>query len=92
MAPLLYLLALYRLAYPAGTDQFLPEMIAALSGTDFGQEPLAAAITVCSLLYGLLILAAAMWLTLPPKNKKLAEELEQLNLKLQQFIKEHPVK
>ncbi len=91
MAPLLYLLALYRLAYPAGANQFLPEMITALSGTDFGQEPLAAAITVCSLLYGLLILAAAMWLTLPPKNKKLAEELEQLNLKLQQFIKEHPV-
>lgn len=92
LAPLLYLLALYRLAYPAGGDRILPETIAALSETGFGQKPLSTAIAVCSLLYGLLILATAMWLTLVPKNKTAAEESEQLFLKLQQFMKEHPVK
>lgn len=92
LAPMLYILALYRLFYPGSANHFLPEMITALSGTGFGQAPLAAAAAACSLLYGLLILAAALWLTLVPKNKKPAEELEQLHLKLQQFMAEHPVK
>ena len=92
LAPALYLLSLYRLVYPGSANRFLPEMIAALSGTDWGQKPLTIAVTVCSLLYGLLVLAAAIWLTLVPKNRKPAEQVEQIFLKLQQFTADHPVK
>lgn len=92
LAPMLYLLALYRLVYPAGENQFPPKLITAFFGTGLEQEPLMIVLAACSLLYGLLILAAAMWLTLVPKNKKAAEASEQLFLKLQQFMKEHPVK
>lgn len=92
LAPMLYLLSLYRLAFLGGTDLLLPDAIAFLSKAGFQQEPLSAAIILCAVLYGLLILAVALWLTLLPKNKELGEQSEQIYLKLQQFAAEHPVK
>ena len=92
LAPMLYLLGLYRLVFLGSTDFFLTEALTTLSQTGFQQEPLAAAITLCAILYGLLVLAAALWLTLVPKNKILAEQSEQLYLKLQKFAADHPIK
>lgn len=92
LTPMLYLLGLYRLVFLGGADFFLTEALTTLSQTGFGQEPLAAAITLCAILYGLLILATTLWLTLVPKNKVLAEQLEQLHLKLQKFAADHPIK
>lgn len=56
----------------------------------FSQYPLAISCDVLSWGFILLLLPTAMWLTLVPANRRMAEESERLNEQLKQFMLSHP--
>lgn len=56
----------------------------------FSQYPLAISCDVLSWGFILLLLPTAMWLTLVPANRRMAEESERLNEQLKQFMMSHP--
>ena len=89
---MLYLLSVYHLIFLGGKGVFLPEVLSQLTSAGFGEEPLIAASVMCTFLYVLLTLAAAFWLTGISKNRRLAEQEEELHLKMREFAKEHPVR
>ena len=52
----------------------------------FRQSPAAAASDILMLIYIIATLVIAAWLTLPPQNRKYAEQSEILNLKIKNYI------
>lgn len=58
----------------------------------FREHPFIVSTDILSLLAMFLIIIAAVWLTLIPKNRMLAEQSEQLDAQWRQFIASHPIK
>lgn len=92
LAWVLYLLSLYRLTDLVRAGMLKPGALAGVFTNGLSQDPLAAAVVAGMLAYVVLVLAAAMWLTLVPKNRALAEQSERLNLELKAFVDRHMVK
>ncbi len=59
--------------------------------TSFAAAPAAAVLDLLTVVFYFLVLAAAMWLTLPPKNRRLAEEAEALEEQWKAYIAAQPV-
>lgn len=90
MAFLLYILVLKDILSAAnvlftqlGIDSFEKFVRAYIDG--FRQYPLAITLDFLSWIYMLLVLAAAIWLTLIPKNRELAKQSETLQVQLKNF-------
>ena len=90
MAFLLYILVLKDILSAAnvlftqlGIDSFEKFVRAYIDG--FRQYPLAITLDFLSWIYMLLVLAAAIWLTLIPKNRELAKQSETLQMQLKNF-------
>lgn len=58
----------------------------------FFQYPLAVSNDVLSWIFILLLLPTAMWLTLIPANRRMAEQSDTLNEQMKQFAASHPIK
>lgn len=59
--------------------------------TSFDAAPMVAFLYLLTAVFYFLVLAAAMWLTLPPKNRRLAEECEALEEQWKAYIASNPV-
>lgn len=92
LAWVLYLLGAYRLTDLVRAGMLKPGALAGVFTDGLGQDPLAAVVVAGMLLYVVLVLAAALWLTLVPGNRELAEQSEKLNLELKAFMEQHTVK
>jgi len=98
LAFLLYGWALYRL-WRLFSSVLHPEM-GILQGlawayivlvTSFAAAPAAAILDLLTVVFYFLVLAAAVWLTLPAKNRRLAEEAEALEEQWKAYIAAQPV-
>lgn len=58
----------------------------------FFQHPLVISLDILSWLLILMILGTAIWLTLIPESRKLADQSEELNEKVKQYVLSHPVR
>ncbi|MCI9185608.1 MAG: hypothetical protein HFG61_12260 [Lachnospiraceae bacterium] len=58
----------------------------------FFQYPLAVSSDVLSWIFILLLLPTAMWLTLVPANRKMAEQSDQIYNQMKQYMASHPIK
>ena len=58
----------------------------------FFQYPLAVSSDVLSWIFILLLLPTAMWLTLVPANRKMAEQSDQIYNQMKQYMDSHPIK
>ncbi len=98
LAFLLYgwaLYSLWRLLSPLiqpGAD-FLVGLVWAfiVVATSFSAAPAAAVLDLLTVVFFVLVLATAAWLTLPPKNRRLAEECEALEEQWKAYIASNPV-
>ncbi len=92
----LYLLGLYRLIDCLQAIWEVGEMYSGgvlwIFGSIFENSVWMGIIAVCQFLYPVLILLAAVWLTLIPKNRELGAELERANEKLKEFMMNHSQK
>lgn len=90
MAFFLYLLVLKDILSSAnvlfvqlGIDSFEKFLRAYIDG--FQEQPVAISLDFLSWIYTLLVLAAAIWLTLIPKSRELAKQSENLQMQLKNF-------
>lgn len=86
----LYLLGLYRLIDCLQAIREVGEMYSGgvlwIFRSIFENSVWMGIITLCQFLYPVLILSAAVWLTLIPRNRELGEGLERANEKLKDYL------